>query len=105
MSTDLDVYHDVIDVQIVGNYLLRLTFDDNTQQVINFEPLLFGPVFEPLRDLEQFNRVIVNRDTGTIEWPTGADFNPTVLHDWPKYKERIIAERQQRYAVRSEKSL
>jgi hypothetical protein len=99
MTTELDVYHDVIGVEIIGNYLLRLTFDDGTQQIIDFEPILLGPVFAPLRDLEQFNQVTLNRDTGTIEWPTGADFNPTLLHDWPKNKDRIIAERQRRYAI------
>lgn len=99
MTTELCVYHDVMSVEIVGNYLLRLTFDDGTQQVIDFEPILYGPVFEPLRDIEQFNLVALNRDTGTIEWPTGADFNPTVLYGWPKHKDRIIAERWQRYAV------
>jgi hypothetical protein len=99
MSAELDVYHDVTKVEIIGDYLLRLTFDDGTQQEIYFKPLLYGPIFEPLRDLKQFNQVTLNPDTGTIEWPTGADFNPTLLHNWPHYKEHIIAERRQRYAV------
>jgi hypothetical protein len=46
MTTELDVYHDATNVEIVGEYRLRLTFDDGTQQVIDFEPLLWGPVFE-----------------------------------------------------------
>jgi hypothetical protein len=67
MTTELGVYHDVTNVEIVGNYLLRPTFDDGTQQMIDFGPNLYGPVFEPLRDIEQFNRVALNRDTGIIE--------------------------------------
>ena len=93
MTVDLDVYHDVTAVEIIGNYVLRLTFEDGTQQEIDFEPLLYGPLFEPLRDLAPFNQVRLNPETGTIEWPTGADFNPTILHAWPTYKERVLAER------------
>src|SRR4051794_24412769 len=97
MSVELNVFHDVTNVEIIGDYFLRLTFDDGMQQEMDFEPLLYGPVFNPLRDLKRFNQVKLNPDTGTIEWPTGADFNPTLLHDWPRYKEHIIAERPQRY--------
>ncbi|MBW7882526.1 MAG: DUF2442 domain-containing protein [Caldilineaceae bacterium] len=101
MPAKMDVYYDVKAVDIVGDYTLRLTFEDETQQVIDFEPVLLGPVYEPLRDIDQFNRVKLNPDTGTIEWPTGADFNPAILHDWPNYRERLIAERRQRYSVSS----
>ena len=99
MTIEENGFHDIVHVEIVGNYLLRLTFDDKTQQTIDFEPLLYGPVFAPLRDLEQFNQVTLNQDTGTIEWPSGADFNPTMLHDWPQHRERVIAEKKQRYIV------
>ena len=36
---------------IIEPYTLRITFDDNSTQVINFEPLLYGELFGPLRDL------------------------------------------------------
>ena len=95
MDTELDIYYDVVNVEIIGPYTLRLTFTDNHKQTINFEPVLYGPNFEPLRDLKTINRVQLNRDTGTIEWPTGADFNPVVLHDWPIYKDKIAASHRQ----------
>jgi hypothetical protein len=91
MSAKLDVYYDVTGVEIIGDYTLRLTFDDGTQQEIDFEPVLHGPVFEPLRDIEQFKQVRLNPDTGTIEWPAGADFSPVILHDWPSYRDRLVA--------------
>jgi hypothetical protein len=53
------------------------------------------------RNMKWFNEVKLNQDTGTIEWPTGADFSPAILYEWSNYKERIIAERQQRYTVSS----
>src|SRR4051812_40877137 len=76
MSSELGVYHEVTGVEIIGGYLLRLTFDDGTQQFIDFEPLLVGPIFGPLRDVDQFNQVTLNEETGTIEWPTGPTSTP-----------------------------
>jgi Protein of unknown function (DUF2442) len=99
MVTSLSVYYDVTAVEIIGRYTLRLTFDDGRKQVINFEPVLYGPVFEPLRELSLFNQVRLNQDTGTIEWPTGADFNPIVLHDWPAYQDKLIASHRKHQTI------
>ena len=86
---------------MIDDYVLRLTFDDGTQQTIDFKPILLGPLFGALSDLSLFKRVCVNPDTGTIEWLNGADLNPSLLYEWPKHRDRIIAERQQKYAVAS----
>ena len=86
---------DVVDFEIVDNYTLRLKFDDGVERVIDFEPILHGPLWGELRDLSLFNRVTLNRDIGTIEWPNGADIDPTVLHDWPKHINYIIEKRRQ----------
>jgi hypothetical protein len=56
------------------------------------------PVGRP-RDEALFAQARVNPDTGTIEWPNGADLNPLILHDWPEYRERIVAERRARHTV------
>jgi hypothetical protein len=37
--------------------------------------------FEPLRDPRVLGQVQVNPETGTIEWPNGADFAPEFLFD------------------------
>ena len=41
----------VSNFKIVGPYTLRVAFDDNGEQVINFETVLAGELFAPLRDL------------------------------------------------------
>jgi hypothetical protein len=86
--------YDVVEFEIVDDYTLWLKFDDGFERTINFEPVLHGEVFEPLRTLEIFNQVTLNPDTGTIEWPTGADFDPETLHNWPKYVDKIIQSRK-----------
>ncbi len=87
--------------EILGDYTLRIQFDDGAEQVIDFEPVLYGPVFEPLRNLELFNQVQLVEEVGCLEWPNGADFDPETLRHWPEYKDEMIAERRQHYAIPS----
>ena len=47
--------------QIAAPYTLRVQFDDQTEQVINFEPVLAGELFRPLRDLSMFNHVHIDQ--------------------------------------------
>jgi hypothetical protein len=69
---------------IVALYTLRIVFDDATQQLIEFKPVLRGELYRPLRDLTLFNRVALDPETHTLIWPNGADFDPATLHDWPQ---------------------
>lgn len=59
---------------------LRLSFSDGTIKDIDLSGELHGEVFEPLRDPRFFRSVALNPETGTIEWPNGADFAPEFLH-------------------------
>jgi hypothetical protein len=86
---------------IVADYTLRLQFNDGSEQVIDFEPILYGPLFGALRDVALFNQVQVEAHFGALEWPNGADIEPTVLHDWPQHVEAIIEQRRQRFALPS----
>src|SRR5205814_8859416 len=40
----------------------------------------FRGVFEPLRDVREFQRVYVDPEAGTIVWLNGADLDPLVLY-------------------------
>ncbi len=77
--------------QIVGAYTLRVCFDDGTEQVIDFRPVLAGELFGPLRDLALFNQVRLDPEVHTIVWPNGADFDPATLHDWPACADSLAA--------------
>ena len=88
-----DLYR-VTNFEIVGDYTLTIRFDDGSTQTIDFEPVLHGPIFGPLRDLAIFNQVRLIDYAGCLEWPTGADFDPETLRKWPDYRDDIIARRQ-----------
>ncbi|MGA2584616.1 MAG: DUF2442 domain-containing protein [Tepidisphaeraceae bacterium] len=84
--------HRVRSFKIEADYTLRVQFDDNTEQVINFRPVLAGELFGPLRDLAVFNQVRIDPEVHTLVWPNGADFDPATLHDWPAHAQ-AMAER------------
>ena len=79
----------VVEFEIIGPYTLRVVFDDGTEQVIDFRPVLEGPLYGPLRDEGLFNQVEIAPEVHTLVWPNGADFDPETLHDWPKYAEEM----------------
>jgi len=77
--------------KIEAPYTLRVQFDDNTEQVIDFQSVLAGELFGPLRDLAVFNQVRIDPEVHALVWPNGADFDPATLHDWPMHKEAMAA--------------
>jgi hypothetical protein len=87
--------HRVVDAHLLDRYVIRLVFQDGTERVIDFEPILLGPLFGPLRDPELFGQFTLDELFGSIEWPTGADIDPTVLHDWPDHVAAIVDRQSQ----------
>jgi hypothetical protein len=80
--------------EIVAPYTLLVKFDDKTQQTIDFQSVLAGELFRPLRDPELFNRVELDPEVHTLTWPNGADFDPETLHDWTEHAD--VMEKQAR---------
>lgn len=56
----------VVSFEIVRPYTLRVGFDDGTELRIDFQPVLGGELFRPLRDLELFNRVRMDPEAHTL---------------------------------------
>ena len=72
---------DIKKVRVLEDYCLEITFEDSVVGIVNIsESVTFDGVFEPLKDENYFRQVKVNPDTGTIEWPNGADLDPVVLY-------------------------
>ena len=85
----------VVAFEVVGAHTLRVEFDDGTTQVIDFAPVLKGELYGPLQNERIFRQVEIDPEVHTLVWPTGADFDPAVLHDWPQYAREMerVAER------------
>ena len=66
-------------VKYTNNYSLFLKFNDGTKGEVDLSTHLWGPIFEPLKDISYFKTVRVDNDLGTICWPNNADFAPEFL--------------------------
>jgi hypothetical protein len=75
----------IIAVDILDRYSLRVHFDNGTVKEIDLEPVLYGELYEPLRDPDFFRQVMVDDEVGTIVWPNGADFDPDMLYTWDEH--------------------
>ncbi len=66
-------------VEPLEGFKVRITFRNGTLKEIDLDPLLHGPIFEPIRnDAAVFGSVKVVGDT--IGWDNGADIDPDVLY-------------------------
>ena len=73
--------YDVLEARYLRDYVVWLRFRDGTDGEIDLWPALRGPVFEPLKDREYFQRFTVHPEFETLTWPNGADLAPEFLHD------------------------
>ncbi len=84
----------VVEFKLTGELQIELHFDDNTVKSIDFEPVLSGPLFGPLRDPATFAAVRLIPEFGALEWPNGADIDPTVLRHWEDHLPAILERRR-----------
>jgi hypothetical protein len=72
---------DIIEVQPLDGYRLRLRFEDGIEGSVDLTELMeLTGIFEPLKDRSFFEKVQVQSECGTIGWPNGADLDPDVLY-------------------------
>ena len=81
--------HRVQAFSLNGDYRVDVEFEDGARQLIDFEPVLRGGLFGPLRDRLLFSQVRLDPEAATLVWPNGADFDPATLYAWPEVKESM----------------
>jgi len=87
-------------VRPLDGHWLRLWFTDGAVKDVDLrEALAGGGVFEEIhRDRDVFERVRVNPESRTIEWPGGVDLDPDVLYgkfeaaDGVRIERRVVDE-------------
>ena len=62
-------------------FKVRVFFDNGEAGVVDLAEALWGPVFEPLRDISLFKKFIVSETLHTISWENGAGFAPEYLYE------------------------
>jgi len=63
-----------------GGHRLELSFDNGESKTVDVFPLLDGPIFQPLHDIDHFAQVSIDPIARTVVWPNGADLAPEALY-------------------------
>ncbi len=72
---------EVVAAKYLKGYRIYVAFNTGEQGEVDLEEALWGPVFEPLRDTEQFKRFEISPVARTITWENAADLAPEFLRE------------------------
>jgi hypothetical protein len=71
----------ISDAEYLGEYRLRVVFNDGREGVADLRPMVFDeprPVFAPLKDLSGFRQFFIEH--GGLCWPGGLDVAPEYIY-------------------------
>jgi len=71
---------DITAANVVRHGVLQLSFADGLRGEVDVLDRMRGPVFAAARTPQGFAQVEVDRETGTVVWPDGADLAPDTLY-------------------------
>jgi len=72
---------DIVNAEYIGDCKILFTFENGEKKLVNLEDMLWGEVFEPLKDKTLFKQFKINKEYGTIVWPNGADVAPDGMYE------------------------
>ena len=69
------------DAKYIRDYIIWIKFHDGLSGEIDLKDEIYGPIFEPLKDLEYFKSFTVHPELKSLTWKNGADFSPEYLYE------------------------
>jgi hypothetical protein len=69
------------EARYLHDYVIWLRFSDGTIGEVDLKDSLWGPVFSPLKDINEFKKFLVDPEMETITWSNGADLAPEYLYE------------------------
>jgi hypothetical protein len=70
----------LVEARVVADFVVSLRFSDGVAGRVDLRCALNGPVFASLKDPEEFRKLSLDLELGTITWPNGADLAPEFLY-------------------------
>ena len=70
---------DVVAVEVMPGFNLKLTFENGERKKFDMKPFLEKGIFRELKDPTMFNTVHVSFNT--VAWANEADFDPEALYE------------------------
>jgi len=86
---------EVTTAEYLGGHRLRLRFSNGEEGTVDLSDALWGPMFEPLKDVTTFQRFELSPVLHTICWANNADLAPEYLYE-KMVEQRDGPERQSR---------
>ena len=77
----ISLIHWITQVEVDGDYGLKLRFQDGSLRRVNLRDHLDGAMFAPLKDPQLFRTARLNPDIDTVVWDNGADMSPDFLRE------------------------
>jgi hypothetical protein len=74
------VLNRITDAEARPGYRLWIRFADGVEGEVSLQHLVGKGVFAAWRDREQFSKVSVDAESGTVRWPGGLDLAPDALY-------------------------
>jgi hypothetical protein len=71
----------VKEAKYLHDYVIWIRFNNGAAGEIDLKNELYGEMFEPLKNLNNFKKFIVDPEMETIVWENGADFAPEYLYE------------------------
>ena len=68
------------EARVVADFVVWLRSSDGVAGRVDLRGELRGPVFAPLENPEEFRKLSLDPELGTITWPNGADLAPEFLY-------------------------
>ena len=75
----IDMFLEISKAEYLGDYRIRLWFNNGEVRIVDLANSLRGEAFRPLHDLDYFKQFSIRFNT--IEWENGADFAPEDLYE------------------------
>ena len=73
------MFIEITKAEYLEGYKLRIHFNNGEIRITDLEASLEGPIFESLKNIEEFRRFSIPYNT--IQWENGADFAPEFLYE------------------------
>ena len=71
----------IVEARYVAGFKVWVRFSDGVEGDVDLSHELTGPIFEPLRNIEEFRRFSLHPELHTLVWSNGADLAPEFLRE------------------------
>jgi len=80
---------EVVEAKYVRDFIVFVRFANGQEGTVDFQDILSGPMFEPLRNQGIFCQFYIHPDFKTLCWPNGADIAPEFLYEDLRVSEEV----------------